>query len=100
MGKYLLSPNTLISEIHPHLQAQGNPSNGSNLRCSAVSQEMETGVDTGRLLNQLLEKVLISLPALTHMSWSCKRHRTLNIKAELETGYVDPYPGVMRTKVQ
>lgn len=96
MGKYILSPNVLISGIHPHLQAQGNPSSGSNLRCSAFLQEMETAADTGRLLNRLLEKTLISLPALTHMSRSCERHETLNTKAELEMG---TYPGVMRTKV-
>lgn len=99
-GQYILLPNIVISGIHPHLQAQGNPSRGSNLRCSAVLQEMETAADTGRLLNRLLEKGLISLPALTHMSRSCKRHGTLNTKAELETGYVGAYPGVMGTKVQ
>lgn len=61
---------------------------------------METTADTGRLLNRLLEKALISLPALTHMSRSCKGLGTLNTKAELETGDVGAYPGVMRTKVQ
>jgi len=61
---------------------------------------METAADTGRLLNRLLEKALVSLPALTYMSGSCRRHGTLNTKAELETGYVGAYPGVMRTNVQ
>lgn len=83
IGKYILPSNILISGIHPHLQAQGNPSRGSNLRRSAVLQEMETATDTERLL----EKVFISPPALTLMSRSSERHRTLNTKAELEMGY-------------
>lgn len=62
--------------------------------------QIETAVDTRRMLNQLLELALISLPALTHMGRSCERHRTLNIRAELETGYVGTYPGVMRMKMQ
>lgn len=62
--------------------------------------QIETAVDTRRVLHQLLEQALISLPALTHMGRSCERHRTLNTKAELETGHVGTYPGVMRMKVQ